>query len=299
MIFNGDLLHERVGTTVDCLLMVHEELGKFSVPVYWVRGNHELTVYSKPHHTVMSLFDGVCSTVIDPRILRVPAGAIYFLPWYPADQYKHRARILAKESLLDSGTKVLVSHIGLNEGSPTASNTRVECGVSLSDLYPNSYDTVLLGDFHRRQYLRRNAMYLGCPHSHAHGDDVSNGIVLYDMIRKELSYVAMPEETKLPRHISLTYNSPTDFSEVDPEDFTRIHCPASLAELVRERYPYPRVKVIPVNQPNVRSGATARRVNSLRASTDDILLALMKSKGWGGEFLEMARDAVGEAERVK
>ena len=195
VILVGDLLDERFGVKVEVLQLVWNELAyslKKGVPWIWCRGNHECPVKSQPHKTIMSLFSGICHPVISPAIWQLDDAVLFFLPWYPTQEYiEYAANMSRTARSYRARLKLLLSHIGLDEGKASPSNMYVRQAVSLKHLEEEAYDRVILGDYHHRQALSQRTFYGGCPISHQHGDDPQNGVWLLNTATNELTATSL------------------------------------------------------------------------------------------------------------
>jgi len=53
----------------------------------------------------------------------------------------------------------------------------------------NGYDFVMLGDIHKHQYIKNNIAYAGSLIQHNHGEDLSHGYILWDVINKTSNFI--------------------------------------------------------------------------------------------------------------
>lgn len=238
----GDLVHEKQGVGVEQLSMLYDELQwskNKGVLWIWVRGNHEVGIKSLPHMTPMHFFQEVCWCIIKPQVISLMGCEIAFLPWYRAEEFRSAAKLLAKEMRGRAGTRILMAHVGLDEGKPSASNMYVHQDVSLLHLMQQHYDLVMLGDYHRHQYLSDKALYLGCPISHAYGDEGDQGVWLIDTALNV--FQQQPFERGLfPQHrVWVIGDNPLSTALLDyrREDHNRITVPAGQREVYAQLYP--------------------------------------------------------------
>ena len=204
----GDLWHEKHGVNPELLQIIYEELERSAdngVPWILLRGNHEIGLKSKPHETLLTLFSGIATIAVRPRKLVWNDTSVYFLPWYLGDQYRLLSQTLAKATVSDSSSKkILISHIGLNEGFVSPSNCyRVPQKVSLKDLHPECYNLVFLGDYHTTQHLGDRTMYGGSPIALQFGDAPDQGVWLLDTDGPEVSLQNVPLSGPYPKYKSL------------------------------------------------------------------------------------------------
>ena len=187
----GDLWHEKHGVNAELLQMVYFELDRsadMGIPWVLLRGNHEIAMKSKPHDSLLALFAGISTVVMKPRALRWSDCTMYLLPWYLGDTFKDYAKRMAQATVGDTQKKkILIGHIGLNEGFVSPSNCyRVPQRVSLANLHPECYNLVFLGDYHTTQTLGDRTMYAGSPIAHQFGDAPDQGVWLLDTGGPEL-----------------------------------------------------------------------------------------------------------------
>ena len=242
IIVAGDMWHQKHGVNQRVLLALYRRLQAMKMHGYriiWLRGNHEVTTKSHPHDTLMWLFAKVACTIVQPKIVATGAYAFYFLPWYLENPYKKYAKQLAHLAFRDRRPKVLISHVGLKDGYTSASNIQLPQPISVGDLYPEVYDLVLLGDYHAHQMVGDNALYLGSPVPHQHGDRDTVGAWLLSIGRNGVSVETMDLPSRHPDFRTW------DLSDVGPEDrlwlgesynendFNRIIVPLELAEKTR------------------------------------------------------------------
>lgn len=237
----GDMWHEKGGVGVEQLSLIYDELRRAKqagVLWVWVRGNHECGIKSRPHDTLMTLFQDVAFCAIEPQVLPLERACIALLPWYRSEEFKKAARALAAKAKQHDGTRILMAHVGLNEGKASSSNMYVQQNVAIQDLVPKAYDIVLLGDYHHRQYLTDRILYLGCPISHAHGDDLDGGVWILDTDLNLLQPLGL-ERGLFPQHRTWRIERPTDTMLIgyDKRDHNRIVVESSQVELYRGLYP--------------------------------------------------------------
>lgn len=185
VVLAGDLWDEKHGVNAEVLNLVYNELSlskKRGVPWVLLRGNHEIGLKSAPHDTLLNLFQGVADVITRPSSMTEGNCTLYFLPWYLGDTFKQVAATSAQRAAIDPvQVKILVGHVGLNEGQVSPSNCyRVPQKVYLSDLQPHRYNFVFLGDYHLTQHLGDRTMYGGSPIPHGFGDAHDQGVWVVD-----------------------------------------------------------------------------------------------------------------------
>ena len=231
----GDLWHEKYGVNPDVLVMLYHELAcaKFEAGVEWIflRGNHEIAAKSFPHRTMLSLFAECAMVVVEPKVLAGVASngkthQLYMLPWYLPETYiKHAANLAANANVSTANHKVLVSHIGLNEGQLSPSNYyRAPQRVFLNHLREKNYNLVLLGDYHMYQVMSARTMYGGAPIQHAFGDAPDQGLWLLDLTGDRAEVTNVPLRKRYPYYHKLRLEQGEALPQLDPRDYYRIEC---------------------------------------------------------------------------
>ena len=114
----GDLLDEKERYSLDLLAgltRVFEEYIEADVELYWIRGNHEVPLSSRPTHTIMKVFRNLCWTVDVASVVEVGEDlSVFCLPWYPTEMFKERSKNLAHKTLAHKGkTRLLLAHVGI------------------------------------------------------------------------------------------------------------------------------------------------------------------------------------------
>jgi hypothetical protein len=241
IIMAGDTLSEKNGVRIDVLNLLYGEL-EYSLGrgVPWIleRGNHCCPTKSQPENTILTLFRGVSHVINTPAIWELEDAVLFLLPWYLPEEFISKAASFARTARSYAGRlRILISHIGLDEGKASPSNMYVNQAVSLKHLEEEAYDLVILGDYHHRQWLSKKTFYGGCPISHAHGDDTNNGVWLLDTTLNTIEPVAFP--AAFPKH--KTWDVPDPRQSVllgyNGADYNRIRLPTEWIPTYRTLYP--------------------------------------------------------------
>lgn len=229
----GDLWHEKYGVNPDVLCMIYDELSYAQdKDMQWIllRGNHEIAAKTMPHKTLLRMYSDCATVIIEPKILAGVDQAsgrryqLFMLPWYLPDTFIKKAANLAAHANASSVKhKILISHIGLNEGQLSPSNYyRVPQRVFLNHLRPNNYNLVLLGDYHMHQVLSPRAMYGGAPIQFAFGDAPDQGLWLLDLTGKVPEVSNVPLRKRYPRYTKIRLEPGEVLPELEPEDYYRV-----------------------------------------------------------------------------
>jgi len=86
----GDLWHEKPGVNYEVLTLLRRELIKWAkkMPVYWIRGNLEVSVKSKPEDSLVILYEGLHPNlhIVNDTSHFIDEGVgIWMVPWYPPE----------------------------------------------------------------------------------------------------------------------------------------------------------------------------------------------------------------------
>lgn len=300
----GDTWDEKHGVNVEVLLMIHEELRRAKKKCPWIllRGNHCIPMKSEAEVTLLTLLKGVATIVNRPTAMHLPNGShIAFMPWYLHDEFIPKAKTLTDHLKTKPGNSVMIAHIGLDEGQLSPSNYyRVPQRVALNHLYPDYYKLVMCGDYHMRQKVGKNALYLGTPIPQGFIDAPTQGVWLLDM-----------EGTPTLKDLELLYDYPQfyvhkigSYSDICSVDLSRdYHKICGKGEVIRDihsRGLHLRENVTTEKIPEEKE-VTASRLKSVDDSQDaeEIYEEFCQIKHWknsafttGREYIKKAKELV-------
>lgn len=231
----GDLWDEKHGVNVEVLTFLYNRLkASKDLGMTWtlLRGNHEISMKSEPHVTLLDLFGGVAKVITKPKILANGDGAVACIPWYLQDQFIPIARKVTEKVAKYRGNHIMMAHIGLDEGQLSPSNFyRVPQRVSLQHLFPDSYDLILLGDYHMRQQLAPNVLYLGTPIPQDFADGPTQGVWLLEMSRGRVALTELALMHEYPQFLTHEPSSYADAATIDyTKDNHKLKVPSHLAK---------------------------------------------------------------------
>ena len=173
----GDLVHRRgllspsvlagLHTLVDLLATQYET-------VWLLAGNHDHAMKAgRGLHSLLHLRDRHRNVrVVDRGELSEDEG-FALVAWFAdkAEQVEEIRRLAKKK--LDGPAPILVTHVALH-GAKADNGWLYEGGMALSDLHPEAWSGILLGDFHRPQIVATHpcpVLYVGSPYQTNFGDD--------------------------------------------------------------------------------------------------------------------------------
>lgn len=290
----GDVLDKKHGTPRSVLRAVYRFLKKVKyktdIKIHILRGNHETPDNSDPHDTLLELFSEVCHVVSRPGILELGDTRFYLLPWYPAGDYIRMARAYAKKARATRGTAglrhVLLTHVGLREGRISPSNIQLPQRVSLSHLYPNIFDLIILGDYHAHQFLADNAFYVGAPVAHLFGDEGMVGPWLVDTTAMDVESLVLPHRPPDFRKWVVTDPADLVLHGYRADDYNRIFAPGIALQALRVMYPGADLRVLESTSTSVDFSASRLTADDAR-NPERLLERFLKLRGRDGA--ELAR----------
>lgn len=294
----GDVWHAK-HPAPEVVLAVYEFLENAKakgLKVVILLGNHDVYQPGEENKSLLRIFDSGLAQVVDrPRVSRLEGPVdIYMLPWYESDTYKQHLKQMKKEAYKSrqAGRKAfLFTHVGLSEGKPSLSNFQPPQRVSTTDIDPNLWDLVLMGDYHMHQKLAPHAMYLGSPVPHTFGDEGNVGfwvLACGPEVLEGYRLSPVPVGDWVPRFDRFVIDDLKGLHvPYKKENYTRIECAPELYEKVRKMYPEAEVLPLPSE---VKIDASSSRIST--EALDDYPTLM-------DEYLEMKRVEKKQRERLK
>jgi DNA repair exonuclease SbcCD nuclease subunit len=276
----GDLLDQK-RPSIEYMIRVDDLLQRFGRPLYWLKGNHEAPDPNIPGLSCLYFLNRWSNTYWEQGVKSVDDGnsLFYFLPWQPSKRLKDEAQQFAVHAQMKENVgkkKILFAHVGLKEGE-VGEDCRVHQEISIKDLVPDVYDFVLLGDYHRHQFLGENSLYLGAPFPKSFNDTNSVGVWLLDLNGPEVTLESLSLPSIYPQYRSWTIKDRSNLVLVgyDNRDVNRIVCEVALLGEVTNLYPDARVVGEEFN-PVMDRGRLEGIENQ---EAEKIFLAYLKSRG--------------------
>lgn len=244
----GDLLHHKYGLNARILLrwgkLVLKYREQHGIITILLPGNHDIPWKNECEHTVLALVPGA-EVYLTPRSYEVEGTLLSWLPWRPPGEFAELSQELAIQAQGHTGLKFLFSHVSLQEGIASVTNTQVEQPIRLRDLYPDAWTRIFLGDYHAHQTVGLNVEYLGAPRPTSFGDHNCRGLWCFDVWGGKWSLTSLELPSRYPAY-RRTRLGPFE-EPIIPEwnDFDHWHVEAPLymhPELERK---YPRIKCAP------------------------------------------------------
>lgn len=167
LLINGDVFEENSYISTETYDGVYRKLEKLhdeGVETVINLGNHDVVLYSasrvlhalRPFRKVATIFER-------PGV----AWSHVFLVPYEPDVEKIKSSFAA---LGDGSCTCVAAHVGVQGGSVGPKDYLLRCPIKLRDLHPKRIKLILLSDFHKSQFLRKNVLYMGSPIQHTFGE---------------------------------------------------------------------------------------------------------------------------------
>ncbi len=247
-IIAGDFFHYKHRFSQELLVAVYSCLEKWhnaGVTFVIVLGNHDQPDPNQAGWSILRIFSRVATIVTHPMLVEEDDCTILLMPWYEPETYKRMLKEFTRHALGSTKPRILISHVSLQEGHVSPSNTRVSTPIRLHHLFPDVWETIWLGDYHAHQKVSGGkAIYCGAPRPTTFGDYDTVGVWLVDC--RGGVPVALP--SRYPAFLSHRVDSIADLPlrEYDTRDKHRIYCRLELRSHVSTLYPTAKIENIEV-----------------------------------------------------
>lgn len=169
-------------------------------------GNHDRYGQYNDSNNWMSMFDLIGGhNVSDPKVIGCGDTSFFCLPYRKQEVDTINAAKYLYKKLRKSGTKrnVLLFHNDVRGTRyDNVQDKKSTCGITLAKLYASSYDMCFGGHIHKRQWIAKNAMFVGNPFATDMGEiDQRKGFILYDDVKNTVKFIP----SKIPGLFSWSY----------------------------------------------------------------------------------------------
>lgn len=167
VLFLGDLFHQRGSVKTQVFNLAYELFERFSdVPVIMIEGNHDNVSNSIKSPSTLEPFKFLPNVTLIPEYehITIPNTSDTLTAVSYGDEYGE-----LKEFIKDNPATIMMAHLGV-EGASGAGNSKLDGAFTVADLQPASFDLVLLGHYHKAQFLASNTLYVGNPVAQNFGD---------------------------------------------------------------------------------------------------------------------------------
>lgn len=184
----GDIFHNKDKLVSETIILFNDFLTKLSeiIPVVMILGNHD--TYS--HANRLDIITGIMSVKNDTQA----KYKIHFLK--DSGVYKYNNINFHVSSLFDNkfircndieGINICLYHGPVYGAKLDNGMEYKDCSIKLSDF--NKFDYTLLGDIHKRQFLKENIAYPGSLIQQNHKEEIEHGIIEWDLINKTNKFI--------------------------------------------------------------------------------------------------------------
>ena len=224
VLFGGDLFHKRNWLDTSAANLVYDLLGKWSeagILMIGIPGNHDQYDQQGRVHSMGSFVSDCCHVINEPEWVRMGKGVYVFgVPHtHDADKFRELIATGIKSRPAKAKKAIALFHTGVDGarvGIGRKGTFKLTSEVSIKDLCAETFDLVLLGDYHLPQHVGGNVHYIGALLQHSWGDQLEErGFMEIDT--DSWSITRIP--TLSPRFLVI---SPEELDRVSPGDFVKV-----------------------------------------------------------------------------
>lgn len=236
VLFDGDFFHAR--NKVENLIMnigfntIFDNMMKYPyINLYMIVGNHDQADSSDfPQHT-LETFKAIPRVTVMDDFSPLHTGECILYPISYSDNVdflKDKIDDFAKSAKSDIEPSILMAHIGVDGSETGQSSHRLGGAFNIEELYPDVFDYVTLGHYHKRQFLggRDNVFYVGNTIQESFSDEGQDkGVFLIDLEKR-----GKPEFIPIDNKKFITLREiPENVQEIVDNNFVRMIVPQELA----------------------------------------------------------------------
>ena len=276
VLFLGDLFHQRGRVATNVFNASMDVFNRYrDVEVVAIEGNHD---------NVTNSINSISS--LEPFTLLPNFNLVKSLSYFEWNEDSIMAVSYGEEyeelktEIKNHKATILMGHLGV-EGSMGAGKSKLDGAFSVGDLCSENYGLVLLGHYHKRQFLNDNSLYVGNPIAQDFGDDGQDkGYFTFEtqegeVVDGSLKYTPL----NYPRFIKITADNVDEFDDLDElskNNYVRLVVPEKVLE----------DKSIDMEDlsPNVRVEKQVEAVSESRLDIDSSTDTLSIVKTWAKEF---------------
>lgn len=284
VLFLGDLFHQRGRVATNVFNSAMDVFDSYKdVEVIAIEGNHDNVTNS------INSISSLEPLTLLPNFKLVQSHSYFewngdsIMAVSYGDEYEE-----LKNEIKGHRATLLLGHLGV-EGSMGAGKSKLDGAFSVGDLCSDNYGLVLLGHYHKRQFLNDNSLYVGNPISQDFGDDgqdkgyftfeTSDGKVVEDSLKyTPLNY---------PRFIKITTDNVDEYEDLDElskNNYVRLIVPEKVLE--------DRSIDTTDLSPNIRVEKQIETVSESRLDIDSSTDTISIVKTWAKEFQPENEDVI-------
>jgi exonuclease SbcD len=236
LVFGGDLFHRRKSLQDIVFNSVYEVFAQNNdVETILVRGNHDSSDNTTETRHWLEPFKWLEHVTVfaQPSAMLIGSDVTLYAIPYSDDVPFLKERITKSAEVQQTmGRKsLLVAHIGVAGSETGKYSHRLEGAFTVDDLYPDVFDYVCLGHYHKRQFLagRDNVFYAGNTIQTSYSDEGQDkGVFLIDLDKGgKPEFIAIPNK----KFITLT-EVPSNAQELIDNNYVRFVLPKDQAQEV-------------------------------------------------------------------
>jgi DNA repair exonuclease SbcCD nuclease subunit len=202
----------------NCVKRVFESFISVGIKVFAIPGNHDqVSNQDRPENSLYGLGDTI---VVVDTMCNFDVGDVSVV-WIPFTKNKQIVLKYLKEVSKQNSDKprLLVSHLGVVGGAMGKSNYVHAGEYEVKQLKPNYFCAVVLGHYHKPQFLTDNMIYAGAPIQHNFNDEgEERGYWILD-IRSNKKVVFNLYSIDSPKFITKEYHKDI---QLDSGDYIRM-----------------------------------------------------------------------------
>ncbi len=165
-LFLGDLFNSRTKVSIEVYHLVYERLKRIKetgVEIHILVGNHDQFLRRGVYHSIKP-FSDIAHVIDQPEKFYLDKlTPVYAVPYIEDLKERKEAirKIIGKKQKKQG---ILMIHTGVAGAKVSSlSDFMLKDEIRVEELYPEFFDLVLLGHYHKSQYLADNILYLGSP----------------------------------------------------------------------------------------------------------------------------------------
>lgn len=230
VLFAGDLYHTRGRVSTVVYNAIYDEIKSFTeegIEVLMIPGNHDDTDNSDlPKHSLHTFKDIEGITVVDTlKVVEFGGQKI------ACCRYSKNTEMIMDfiNGINEKDDVTLLGHLGISGAFVGKGSYPMQDAFSLEDLRPDYFKFIILGHFHKKQYLGgdKRFLYTGSPLQHSFNDEGATcGFHVIDFIKEDTMFI----KSDAPEFVTLDYGNlaiRNNFEELmfehyDYGDFVRI-----------------------------------------------------------------------------
>lgn len=202
-----------------------EEIHKEKIETVIVPGNHDYLFRSNKSVHTLKAFRKVATIIEEPSTIW--KNEVRIIPFMENQEDIKKAIRYSYYSYQDQPVpelpSILAVHCAVSGAKPGATGYKAIADITVQDLMPKHFKLVILGDFHRHQYLDKNVFYLGSPLHQSFNE--GHNPCIWDITLKNGKIRTVKIPTNLPKFLTIQVTSKVDLIRAFkkfPNDYLRL-----------------------------------------------------------------------------